>query len=53
MSHRLKAEDLRARCDPTTLPFQTTAELLPLPGLMGQERALDATAFGIGMKNAG
>jgi lon-related putative ATP-dependent protease len=53
MSHRLKAEELRARCDPATLPFRSTAELMPLPGLMGQERALDATSFGIGMKKGG
>jgi hypothetical protein len=53
MSHRLKAEELRAICDPATLPFRSTADLAPLPGLIGQERALDATAFGIGMKNAG
>jgi lon-related putative ATP-dependent protease len=53
MSGRLKAEELRAICDPATLPFRCTAELAPLPGLIGQERALDATAFGIGMKRVG
>jgi lon-related putative ATP-dependent protease len=53
MSRRLKAEELRATCDPATLPFLSTAELAPLPGLIGQERALDATTFGIGMKKAG
>jgi lon-related putative ATP-dependent protease len=53
VSHRLKAEELRATCDPATLPFGSTAELAPLLGLIGQERALDATAFGIGMKNTG
>ena len=53
MSRRLKAEELRATCDPATLPFRSTAELEPLPGLIGQQRALDATTFGIGMKPAG
>ncbi|HXD99850.1 MAG TPA: ATP-binding protein [Candidatus Acidoferrum sp.] len=53
MSRRLKAEELRATCDPATLPFRSTAELEPLPGLIGQQRALDATTFGIEMKSGG
>lgn len=53
MSRRLKAEELRATCDPATLPFRSTAELEPLHGLIGQQRALDATTFGIGMKPGG
>ena len=53
MSRRLKAEEVRATCDPAALPFRSTAELMPLEGLIGQERALDATAFGIGMKRGG
>lgn len=53
MSHRLRAEELRAACDPATLPFRSTAELAPLLGLIGQGRALDATTFGIGMRRAG
>src|SRR5581483_7733424 len=46
-------EELRAACDPATLPFRSTAELTPLERLIGQERAVGATAFGIGMKQAG
>lgn len=53
MSRRLKFEELRATCDPGTLPFRSTAELQPLQGLIGQQRALDATTFGIGMKPGG
>jgi lon-related putative ATP-dependent protease len=53
VSRRLKAEELRATCDPATLPFRSTAELEPLQGLIGQQRALDATTFGIGMKPGG
>lgn len=53
MSRRLKAQELRAACDPATLPFRSTAELEPMPGLIGQQRALDATTFGIGMKRGG
>jgi lon-related putative ATP-dependent protease len=53
VSHRLKADQLRASCDPAALPFHSTAELEPLHGLIGQQRALDATTFGIGMKRGG
>jgi lon-related putative ATP-dependent protease len=53
MNHRLKAEELRAVCDPASLSFGSTAELEPLVGLIGQERALDATTFGIGMRHTG
>jgi lon-related putative ATP-dependent protease len=53
MARRLKAEDLRALCDAALLPFASTAELAPLDGMIGQERAVGATAFGIGMKHHG
>jgi lon-related putative ATP-dependent protease len=53
ISHRLKAEQLGAPCDPAAFAFRSTAELTPLDGLIGQERALEATAFGIGMPTAG
>lgn len=41
---------LRRRCDPTTLPFDTTASLEPLPELPGQARALEALRFGVGLR---
>ncbi|HEU5394930.1 MAG TPA: AAA family ATPase, partial [Candidatus Methylomirabilis sp.] len=53
MAHRLKPEELRAVCDPATLPFRSTAELPPLDGMIGQDRAVSATTFGIGVKHAG
>lgn len=53
MARRLKVEELRAVCDPSLLPFGSTAELLPLDGMIGQDRAVGATAFGIGMKHHG
>jgi len=40
-------------CDPATLGFVSTAELPPLDGMIGQDRALGATTFGIQMKHAG
>jgi lon-related putative ATP-dependent protease len=53
MARRLKAEELRAVCDPATLGFRSTAELAPLEDMMGQDRALAAATFGIGMRHVG
>ncbi|HSB40904.1 MAG TPA: ATP-binding protein, partial [Methylomirabilota bacterium] len=53
MTRRLEPGELRAVCDPATLPFRSTAELPPVDGLIGQERAATATAFGVGMRHAG
>ena len=53
MARRLKPEELRAVCDPGTLRFRSTAELSPLDGMIGQDRAVSATSFGIGVKHAG
>lgn len=44
---------LRRRCDPDLLGFATTAELAPLDGFMGQERALEALTFGAGIARPG
>jgi len=53
VSRRLKPEELRAPCDPAGFSFRSTAELTPFEGLIGQERAVEATAFGIGMRHRG
>ncbi|MBI3030627.1 MAG: AAA family ATPase [Candidatus Rokubacteria bacterium] len=53
MARRLKPEEVRAVCDPTALPFRSTAELPLLDGMIGQDRAVSATSFGIGMRRAG
>lgn len=53
MTRRLTPSELRAVCDPATLPFRSTVELPPVDGLIGQERAATATAFGVGMRHAG
>jgi predicted ATP-dependent protease len=49
----LNVEELRASCDPKSLGFQSTEELPILDGMIGQERALTATQFGIGVKHVG
>ena len=49
----LKADELRAVCDPASLSFKSTEELSPLDVMIGQERALNATTFGIGVRHHG
>ncbi|MCS7050182.1 MAG: AAA family ATPase, partial [Thermomicrobium sp.] len=44
---RVPVEQLRRRLDPSTLPFQTTAEVEPIVGTVGQPRALEALEFGL------
>lgn len=43
----LSAEALRWRCDARKLSFSTTAEVEPLPGVVGQDSALEALRFGL------
>ncbi len=49
----LSPEQLFNRCDPATLPGDSTDDLEDLPGLIGQERAIEAVAFGVGVKHQG
>ena len=49
----LTADELRPRCTAEDLPFSTTAELDDLPGILGQDRALQAVEFGIGVPHRG
>jgi lon-related putative ATP-dependent protease len=49
----LKPEQLYRRCDAERFDFQTTAELDSLDGFVGQERAIDALRFGVGMRHKG
>jgi predicted ATP-dependent protease len=44
---------LRRRCDPAGLGFQTTADLEPVEGIVGQDRAVEAVEFAIGMRRDG
>jgi ATP-dependent Lon protease len=43
----LPSETLRWRCDPASLEFESTAELEPVAGIVGQPSAVDALQFGI------
>src|SRR5271155_3233102 len=43
----LPPEKLRWHCDPARIPFETTADVEPNHGDMGQERALRALRMGV------
>ena len=49
----LRAEALCTACNPASLPFETTAELPDLTEPVGQERALEAIRFGVGIQMPG
>jgi lon-related putative ATP-dependent protease len=49
----LASEALANRCDPASLAFETTAELEGPSGIVGQERAAQALAFGVGVAHEG
>ncbi len=49
----LPADELFMACDPSRLGFKTTSELDPLEELIGQDRAVEAVAFGIGIRRDG
>lgn len=50
---RLNAEKLFKKCAPDTFNFGTTKELVPLEGIVGQERAVQAMDFGLKIKGHG
>lgn len=49
----LSPEALNNRCDPQQFTFATTAELPPLDNVIGQDRAVAAVRFGIGIRHDG
>jgi lon-related putative ATP-dependent protease len=46
-------QQLRWTLDPKSLPFKTTEELEPLSEIIGQDRALEAFRFGLGVRKKG
>ena len=50
---RLSPEELFQRCDPAEFKFETTAELEDLTEFVGQDRALEAVQFGVGIHRQG
>ena len=52
-SVELAANELHSICDPQSLGFETTAEIQPLTGALGQEDAMKALAFGVSVASKG
>ncbi|HET9589735.1 MAG TPA: ATP-binding protein [Anaerolineales bacterium] len=52
-NRELSVEKLRRVCDPSIFDFQSTAELPVLNKIIGQERAVRATTFGIDIESPG
>ncbi len=52
-TYELHYTQLKNGCSPANFPFRTTAELEPLEGIIGQERAVRAFDFGLAVKMKG
>ena len=53
MLNELSPEELRKEVDPTLMKCETTEDLSPLEGIIGQERAVRALRFGLDIKEQG
>lgn len=51
--YRVKPSELAKKCSLSSLKFTTTAELKPLQGVIGQERAANALTIGLDIENSG
>ncbi|MDZ7839325.1 MAG: ATP-binding protein [Gammaproteobacteria bacterium] len=49
----LTPDELRPGCDPDSLDFDTTAQADESTGILGQDRAVEALTFGMGMRSEG
>src|SRR5262245_26226464 len=52
-TRELQVEQLRRVCDPQIFRFKSTADLPVLTEIIGQERAIRATSFGIDIESPG
>ena len=53
MINQLPVEKLRNICDSNSIHCESTKDLVPLNEIIGQERAVRALKFGLGIKNKG
>lgn len=53
LSNELSPEALCFACDPDTFTFTTTADLPYVPGIIGQDRAVEAIHFGLDIQSPG
>lgn len=51
--YRVKANHLCKHCNPSMFKFSSTAEVKPLKGIIGQDRAVRSLDFGLNMENEG
>lgn len=49
----LEPEKLRWKCDPNIFEFESTENIEPMEGILGQERALKAITLGVDMRKPG
>ena len=49
----LKQDDLKWTCDPANFEFDSTSEIKPLEGILGQERAIKALKLGVDLRSQG
>ena len=53
IGNELKHQDLKWICDTSLLDFETTNDVKPIEGIVGQERALKALKVGVDLKSPG
>ena len=53
MPRELSAEEVRQKCNPAIFGCESTKELEPLEGIIGQDRALSALNFGLNIQKPG
>jgi lon-related putative ATP-dependent protease len=49
----LTPEELRWKCDPNIFEFESTEDIDPIEGILGQERALKAIRMGVDLRSPG
>ena len=50
---KLKAKDLSKTCSPSFFKFTSTADIDPLQGIVGQDRAVRSLGFALDIENEG
>jgi len=53
MVKELKAEQVRLKCNPAMFKCDSTGDLAPYEGIIGQDRALSALKFGLNIQKPG
>ncbi|WZL72157.1 AAA family ATPase [Clostridiaceae bacterium 35-E11] len=51
--YKVPVEKLKNKCDSSCFEFDTTADLYPLQGIIGQKRAAEALEFGLDIRKKG